>query len=184
MRGAFMHWCVNTHQAKFKGTTPSMISFPGLSPQPEFLQWRNQRDWRQTPRWIDYGRTGVIDMGCHCRHHASRLLYQCFSKFCWCCCRDALRKSDKYADLPEWYIIQPIALETLGPINFSAMDFFTDRKIGVSSGDEREGRFLFSADVHIALQRYNAILLHESWSRRSGPLAFFSRFFVSNVFSF
>ena len=35
------------------------------------------------------------------------------------------------------------------------------RKIGVSSGDERGGRFLFQR-LSMALQRYNAILLHES----------------------
>ena len=42
-------------------------------------------------------------------------------------------KSAKYADLPASYIFQPIALETLGPMNFSAMEFFTvvGRKIGV-----------------------------------------------------
>ena len=30
----------------------------------------------------------VFDMGCHGCHHASRLLCQCFSKLCWCCCQD------------------------------------------------------------------------------------------------
>ena len=55
------------------------------------------------------------------------------------------------------------------------MKFFTvlGRKIGVSSGDDREGRFLFQL-LSNALKRYNAILLHESFegsSRQSEPLA-------------
>ena len=39
----------------------------------------------------------------------------------------ASRKSAKYkyADLPASYIFQPIALDTLGPMNSSAMEFFT-----------------------------------------------------------
>jgi len=43
------------------------------------------------------------------------------------------------------------------------MEFFTvlGRKIGVSSGDDREGSFLFQRLSIMALQRYNAILLHE-----------------------
>jgi len=76
----------------------------------------------------------------------------------------ASRKSAKYADLPASYIFQPIALETLDLMNSSAMEFFTvlGRKIGVSLGDDREGRFIFQR-LCMALQRYNAISLHESF---------------------
>ena len=58
----------------------------------------------------------------------------------------------------------------LGPMNSSAMEFFTvlSRKIGVSSGDDREGRFLFQR-LPMALQRYNAILLHESFEGVDDP---------------
>jgi len=50
----------------------------------------------------------------------------------------------------------------LGPMNSSAMEFFTvlGRTIGVSSSDEREVLF---QRLSIALQRYNAILLHDSF---------------------
>jgi len=58
--------------AESQGTTSSMISFSGRSHQPEFLQWRNQRDFPgvtvDTMGWRE-----VIDMGCHGCHHASRL---------------------------------------------------------------------------------------------------------------
>ena len=53
-------------------------------------------------------------------------------------------------------------------MNSSAMNFFTD--LCVLSGDEREreGRFLFQR-LSIALQRYNAILLHESFAGVDDP---------------
>ena len=41
-------------------------------------------------------------------------------------------------------------------------------KIGVSSGDDREGRFLFQ-HLSMALQCYNAILLHESFEGVDDP---------------
>jgi len=46
----------------------------------------------------------------------------------------------------------------------SAIDFFADlgRKIGLSSGKNKEGRFV-SQRIYIALQRCNVILLHESF---------------------
>jgi len=100
-------------------------------------------------------------MGCHGCHHASNASANSAGAAAEMA---ASRKSAKYADLPVSYISQPIALETLGPMNSSVMAFFTvlGRKIGVSSGDEREGRFLFQR-LSMALQHYNAILLHESF---------------------
>jgi len=38
----------------------------------------------------------------------------------------ATRKMVKYADLPASYLFQPVALETLGPINDSAVDFLSE----------------------------------------------------------
>jgi len=76
----------------------------------------------------------------------------------------ASNKLTKYADLPASYIFQPIALETLGPINRSAVEFLIElgRRISVVSGEEREGLFLFQR-LSVTLQRYNAILLHNSF---------------------
>ena len=148
MRGAF------THQAESQGTTPSMISFPGRSPPPEFLQWRNQRDSPEVTAdarmdWLSsMTEWEVIDMGCHGCHHASRLLYQCFSKLCWCGCQDGgLEIVSQVCGLDNVVIFQPIALETLGPMNSSAIEFFTvlGRKIGVFRRWER--RALFSAAI-------------------------------------
>lgn len=82
----------------------------------------------------------------------------------------ATRKTAKYADLPASYIFQPIALETLGPINSSAADLLTDlgHRICAVSGDVREGQFLFQR-LSVALQRFNAILLHNSFDESGDP---------------
>ena len=76
----------------------------------------------------------------------------------------ANRKTAKYADLPASYIFQPIALETLGPMNDSAVDFFSElgRRIVSNSNVDRETAFLFQR-LSITMQRFNAILLHESF---------------------
>jgi len=55
----------------------------------------------------------------------------------------ATKKEDKYSGLAADYLFQPIAVETLGPINESASDFFSlmVKKISHHSGDERETAF-------------------------------------------
>ena len=61
------------------------------------------------------------------------------------------------------YLFAPIAVETLGPLNTSACQFFGNlgRKISSSSGNDREGAFLFQR-VSVLVQRFNAVLLHDS----------------------
>jgi len=106
------------------------------------------------------------DMGCHGRHHASRLLYQCFSKFCWCCCQDGgLEKISQVCGL-----VSVIHLSADSSNKFFGYGILhcTGRKIGVSSGDDRDRRFLFQR-LSMALQRYNAILLHESFEGVDDP---------------
>jgi len=50
-----------------------------------------------------------------------------------------MRKAAKYVTLPNTYAFQPIALETLGPMNESAVEFLSDlgRRILSYSGDEK-----------------------------------------------
>ena len=67
-------------------------------------------------------------------------------------------------------MLQPIALETLDPINESAVQFLNDlgqRITSVSTAD-KETQFLFQR-LSIALQRFNAILLHESFGSDVDP---------------
>ena len=74
----------------------------------------------------------------------------------------ASRKEAKYATLQTHYDFQPIAVETLGPINKSATSFLYDlgRRISLVSGEDREPQFLFQR-ISAAIQRFNAVLLHD-----------------------
>ena len=68
----------------------------------------------------------------------------------------------KYAVLESRYIFQPIAVETLGPINGSAVSFLSGlgRRIADVSGETREGSFLFQR-LSVLIQRFNAVVLHD-----------------------
>ena len=60
----------------------------------------------------------------------------------------ASRKEAKYSDLPSSYTFQPLAFETLGPLNAS-MAFVTElgRRLSESTDDPRETAFFFSTFV-------------------------------------
>ena len=66
-------------------------------------------------------------------------------------------KQAKYAT----YYFQPIAVETVGPINKSATSFLYElgRRISLVSGEDREPQLLFQR-ISVAIQRFNAVLLH------------------------
>jgi len=66
----------------------------------------------------------------------------------------ASHKEEKYANIGSQYLSAPIAVETLGPLNTSACQLFGNlgRKISSSSGDDREGAFLFQR-VSVLVQR-------------------------------
>jgi len=71
----------------------------------------------------------------------------------------ASRKQAKYTPLPKLYMIQPIALETSGPINESAVQSLNDlgHKITSVSADDKEGQLLFQRLYHSAeIQRHLA----------------------------
>ena len=57
----------------------------------------------------------------------------------------AYRKEVKYSDLPASFSFQPIAVETLGPINESAVDFLRElgRRISSKCQEERQSAYLF-----------------------------------------
>ena len=75
----------------------------------------------------------------------------------------ASRKEEKYADLDGCYTFEPIAIETLGVFNTSARQLLCDlgRKISENTGKVRETSFLFQR-CSVLVQRFNAILLHDS----------------------
>jgi len=61
-------------------------------------------------------------------------------------------------------MFQPVALETLGLINESAIYFVEDfgRRISVVSSEAREGVILFQR-LSVLMQRFNAILVRNSF---------------------
>ena len=67
----------------------------------------------------------------------------------------ASRKCEKYANLPNSYIFQPIAFENLGTLNSSAVALISSlgRKISTKSNDLRESTSLFQR-LAITLQRF------------------------------
>jgi len=70
------------------------------------------------------------------------------------------RKLMKYSNLPTNLIFQHIAVGNLGAYS-SSSDFISalGQKISSVSGEERETSFLFQR-LSVALQRFNAVLLH------------------------
>jgi len=77
----------------------------------------------------------------------------------------ASRKVDKYACLAQSYIFEPLAFETLGPINISGQIFFNElgRRISLVSGDKRETSFLFQR-LSVVIQRFNAVAFRACFS--------------------
>ena len=73
------------------------------------------------------------------------------------------RKEAKFAVLDGRYTFVPIASETLGVPNASAKLLHThlDRRLSEKSGESRETSFLFQR-CSVLLQRFNAVLLHDS----------------------
>ena len=70
----------------------------------------------------------------------------------------AERKISKYATVPTNIIFQPVAFETLGPINQSGVDFISEigRRLEQASGDARERCFLFQR-LSTTVQRFNSV---------------------------
>ena len=84
----------------------------------------------------------------------------------------ASRKEAKYATLQTHYDLQPIAVETLGPINESATSFLHDlgRRISPVSGENREPQFLFQL-ISVAIQHFNAVFLHDGFLSSDHPIS-------------
>ena len=83
----------------------------------------------------------------------------------------AAKKIEKYADLSAEYLFQPIALESLGPVNNSSKAFVAElgRRISLISGEAKEELFLWQR-LSGWLQRYNSTLLHQSFAEpMEGP---------------
>jgi len=80
-------------------------------------------------------------------------------------------KTAKYIALESRYTFQPIAVETLGPINSSAVSFLSGlgRRIADVSGETREGSFLFQR-LSVLIQCSSTSWLLYRWGGRSFQL--------------
>ena len=80
----------------------------------------------------------------------------------------ASRKTVKYACLMSDYNFYPIAVETLGTVGMAANELFVDigRRISAISGEPRETSFLYQR-FSVTVQRYNAVLLRDSFAADS-----------------
>jgi len=69
-----------------------------------------------------------------------------------------VRKESKYSTLPPDLIFQPIAMETDGPLNASALNFLSEvgHRLSSVSGDSCETSFLFQR-LSIIVQRFKGI---------------------------
>jgi len=61
-------------------------------------------------------------------------------------------------------LFQPVAIETLGPLNASAVNFLSEvgRRLTSLSGDSRETSFLFQR-LSMLIQRFNSSLITDSF---------------------
>ena len=79
----------------------------------------------------------------------------------------------------------PIANESLGSFSESALNLFLDlcRRISAATGNDREGLFLFRR-LSVILQRFNAILSHQSLAECGKPDLYKSFQVVFNICPF
>jgi len=82
----------------------------------------------------------------------------------------AERKLMKYSNLPTNLTSQLIAVENLAAFSSSSSDFTSalGHKISSVSGEETETTFLFQR-LSVALQRFNAVLLHDIFVFQDDP---------------
>lgn len=78
--------------------------------------------------------------------------------------RAAENKMAKYLDITATHEFQPIAIETLGPYNSTALQFLSllGKRLSAASGDPRESAFLFQR-LSVTLQRFNSVAFTDTF---------------------
>jgi len=73
----------------------------------------------------------------------------------------------KYSNLASNFTFQPrpIAVENLGAFSLSTLEFLSDlgHKLSSFSGEERASSFFFNQRLSVSLQRFNSVLLHNTF---------------------
>jgi len=72
--------------------------------------------------------------------------------------------AEKYSNLASNFTFQPIAVENLGALSLSTLEFLGDlgHKLSSFSGEERASSFLFQR-LSMSLQRFNSVLLYDTF---------------------
>ena len=78
----------------------------------------------------------------------------------------ASRKDNKYSAIAQSHVFVPLAIETLGPINFKGLKFFSELgdRLTAATDDLREASFLFQR-ISILIQRFNAVCFQETFTQ-------------------
>ena len=86
-------------------------------------------------------------------------------------------KLRKYRELEASFIVQPVAIETMGVFGEKTLAFLTDlcRRVSAATHQPRAGEYLLQR-LSIEVQRGNSVAIQESVPRREGlPELFFNR---------
>src|SRR6218665_358407 len=101
----------------------------------------------------------ISGMGCYGGPHMRRIIHLATGGVCWPRVGPgANRKALKYAAFPTTHVFQPVAIETLGPLDPSACDFINQigSRMSAITGDRRETEFLFQR-LSMAIHRFNLV---------------------------
>ena len=81
----------------------------------------------------------------------------------------AERKMAKYSTLPATHEFVPVAIESLGPINRTGLEFLQElgRRITEATGDPRETSHLFQR-LSVCTQRFNAVAFRGTFDQHDG----------------
>src|SRR6218665_1032252 len=88
----------------------------------------------------------ISGMGCYGGPYMRRIIHLATGGVCWPRVGPGGEsQSAKYAALPTTHVFQPVAIETLGPLDPSACDFINQigSRMSVITGARRETPFLF-----------------------------------------
>ena len=77
----------------------------------------------------------------------------------------AAKQIAKYSSLENSHLFYPVALETLGPMCNTGLEFMIDigRKMSETTNDPRETSFLFQR-LSVAVQKFNSVCLAETFT--------------------
>jgi len=111
-------------------------------------------------------RGGTFDMACHSLHHDGCNIRDAASCTAGVTAEQAVdRKCIKYTELTAGHEVQPVAVESHGPLSEATASLLVNLTSNIfeRSGEPLETQFLLLR-VSMLIQRFNSILYHETFS--------------------